>query len=377
MAQKNRTERVPDEEFGRLVGKDRVQIGERVATGKVKNVYEVQDRPNEYMFKFTDKVSVFDKPIPTLIPIKGASLAFTAAQMFELVERLGYNTHFLGMDSPIHMRVRRVEVVTDSEVLRSQGRDVPNTLIPLEFITRYHVAGSMYDGLKDGTLTPRQFGLTGMPKRGDKLESPVFEATTKFRPTDDRLTREEALEVGSISEGTWNRIRRITLGVDSEIQRRVDAAGLIHVDGKKEFALDQNGEPMIVDSFGTADEDRWWNRSEWERDHQNAPELSKEFVRQYYRRLPASEAVPSIELEILRREGVKGETYHEVLMSVRSLNKGRSEKDKLDEPKIRGLPREVTREASQIYQSVSEAITGESLERFMRSFDSAETPGIS
>ena len=45
---------------------------------------------------------------------------------------------------------------------------------------------------------------------------------------------------------------------------RARLRGLIHVDGKKEFALGPNREPVLVDSFGTLDEDRWWDAEAYE-----------------------------------------------------------------------------------------------------------------
>ena len=43
------------------------------------------------------------------------------------------------------------------------------------------------------------------------------------------------------------------------IEREVSKRGLIHVDGKKEFALGAGRKPVLVDSFGTLDGDRWWD----------------------------------------------------------------------------------------------------------------------
>ncbi|MDP2717850.1 MAG: phosphoribosylaminoimidazolesuccinocarboxamide synthase [Candidatus Micrarchaeota archaeon] len=40
--------------------------------GKVKNVYEVDE--NTLEFEFSDRVSVFDKIIPSAIPFKGETL---------------------------------------------------------------------------------------------------------------------------------------------------------------------------------------------------------------------------------------------------------------------------------------------------------------
>ena len=65
-----------------------------IRTGKVKEVYDAGDT---LLFKFTDKISVFDKIIPTLISGKGESLCRTSAFWFRKVTEMGFQTHFLSM----------------------------------------------------------------------------------------------------------------------------------------------------------------------------------------------------------------------------------------------------------------------------------------
>ncbi len=79
-----------------------------------------------------------------------------------------------------------------------------------------------------------------------------------------------------------NEIKEAILRVDRRINKSVSQRGLIHVDGKKEFAFGIGREPVLIDTFGTLDEDRWWDRKEYD-EGGKIVELSKEFVRQYYR----------------------------------------------------------------------------------------------
>ena len=50
-----------------------------------------------------------------------------------------------------------------------------------------------------------------------------------------------------------------------------------------EFAFDEGRTLMLIDTFGTADEDRFWDLKEFEKG--NYVEKSKEFVRGYYREI--------------------------------------------------------------------------------------------
>ena len=84
---------------------------------------------------------------------------------------------------------------------------------------------------------------------------------------------------------------------------------------------------MIVDTFGTADEDRWWDAAQYAQG--KCVELSKEMVRQYYRDIG----------------------YHEKLYArpARTTSPSRTSPP---------LPREKVEEVSQLYIDMYEKLTG-------------------
>jgi len=292
--------------------------------GKVKEVYEVSD--DELEFVFTDQISVFDKIIPTLIPNKGETLCRTSAHWFQVVKDLGIRTHFLRLTAPNRMRVRRVQIIPEYDRITPATR---NFLIPLEVIARYYVAGSLNDRLKAGKVRPEDLGFPRghIPKYGEALPEPFVEVTTKLEKVDRELTRKEALEISKLSEREYDDLVATVLRIDAKIHADVKGRGLIHVDGKKEFAMDADRQLMLVDTFGTADEDRWWDAQAYERGEHL--ELSKEFVRQYYRKTG----------------------YHEALMAARAA--------KRPEPEIPPLPDDVVRQVSALYVDLFERLTGE------------------
>ena len=292
--------------------------------GKVKEVYEVS--ADELEFVFTDQISVFDKIIPSLIPNKGETLNRTSAHWFQLVKDLGIRTHFLQVAAPNKMRVKRVQVIPDYDRITPTTR---NFLIPLEVIARYHVAGSMHDRLKSGRLRPESVGFPKghVPAYGEPFPEPYVEVTTKLEKVDRELTRKEALEISKLSEHEYDDLVSAVFKIDATINADVKRRGLIHVDGKKEFAMDKDRALMLVDTFGTADEDRWWDAAAYERGEH--VELSKEFVRQYYR----------------------GTGYHKVLMDARAAHG--------PEPDIPALPDDVVRQVSDLYVGLFERLTGE------------------
>ena len=115
--------------------------------------------------------------------------------------------------------------------------------------------------------------------------------------------------------------------VDVIIEREAAKSGLIHVDGKKEFALGKGRKPVLVDSFGTLDEDRWWDAKAYEAGE--IVQLSKEFVRGHY-----------IETG-----------HHDALYAAR--------KDGSDEPAIPALPQGVIDQTSKLYKDMFERLTGQ------------------
>lgn len=295
-----------------------------LAKGKVKEVYEVSDA--ELEFVFTDQISVFDKVIPSLVPHKGETLCRTSAHWFRVVEKAGIRTHFLRVADGDRMRVRRVRVIPDYSKLSPMTR---NYLIPLEVIARYYVAGSLHDRMKEGRVRPDDAGFPKghVPTYGEALPEPFLETTTKLEKVDRELTRDEAIRISGLTPAEYDDLLEAVLRIDEKLNADVRKHGLIHVDGKKEFAMDPDRRLMLVDTFGTADEDRFWDLAAYEKGQQ--VELSKEFVRQFYRKIG----------------------YHERLMAAR--NAGRPE------PDIPPLPDNVLKEVGDLYISLFERLTGE------------------
>lgn len=253
--------------------------------GKSKDILYVSRAEMEHFF--TDRLTVFDVKKPNYIPQKGATLAQTAEYMFGVAGDLGINTHFLKMTGPNSMMVRRLEVVENAEEI-----DRPNTFIPLEFIIRNYVEGSLLRAVQKNEITAAELGFENghAIRRGDRLMKQRFEMWTKLERVDRLLTHEEALRVGGISEDTVDRIRDLLFRLNDKIQevvrrnsaRKIDGelSCLIRVDGKAELGLDGKRRPIMVDSFANADEDRYWEGREY--GNGRFLDKSKEFVRQHY-----------------------------------------------------------------------------------------------
>ncbi|EQD54115.1 phosphoribosylaminoimidazole-succinocarboxamide synthase, partial [mine drainage metagenome] len=87
-----------------------------------------------------------------------------------------------------------------------------------------------------------------------------------------------------------------------------------------------DGVAMVVDTFGTADEDRFWDKDAYDRGRQ--VDFSKEFVRQHYRQTG----------------------YYDTLQHARESGQ--------PEPPIPPLPPLLVDEVSRLYTTVFERLTG-------------------
>ena len=293
--------------------------------GKVKEVYEVE-AGSELEFLFTDNISVFDKVIPTKIPQKGNSLCRTSTFWFNCAKDLGINSHFISNPAPNRMRVKKVNIIKDYSKIDNSTK---NYLIPLEFICRYYVAGSMHHRLQAGKIEPSVLGFSGGSKveYGTELPEPFIEVTTKLEPVDRSLTIDEAMKISGLTSEEYQNICETILKLDTKINSEIKSRGLIHVDGKKEFAFDAERNLMLIDTFGTADEDRFWDKAKY--DQGEFVELSKEYVRQHY----------------------KKSSYYDSLTEARDSGK--------PEPDIPPLDNDTVQEVSKLYIELYEKITGQ------------------
>lgn len=299
--------------------------------GSVKNLWDLGSEKLE--FEYSDAYSVFDwGRMPDSLAYKGESLAALGAYFFketglactwqdaalaespwlkaipgslgelvqkeiELLEREGLKSHFIEQNGKTSLIAKRVGVVAPKEhklagqTLYEYRRadKTSSQLIPLEVVFRF--------GMPPGSslserLTPEyagQLGLKKMPVPGHKLELPVIEFFSKLEDTDRFLTWEQALNYSGLEFANFERLIGRTLCVAVWLYQKFKNAGLELWDGKFEWALDEKGALMLVDSIGP-DELRIL-------DPKSGAQISKEFLRLFYRKTKWFEAVKKSKLE--------------------------------------------------------------------------------
>jgi phosphoribosylaminoimidazole-succinocarboxamide synthase len=259
-------------------------------------------------FVFSDDYSVFDwGRMPDAVPGKGAALCTTGAYNFELLEVNHVPTHYRGVyadpDAPAGTepldlgdceappRTMAIELTRTPE-LPYVGRDADESgvragydydayhaaagddfLIPLEIVFRNVV--SVGSSLRD-RAAPADYGVESddgdWPAGPVELPEPMVEFSTKFEARDRYLDRAAADAVAGAAD--LDRLAELALAVNHVVSREAERAGVVHEDGKIECRY-RDGELQVADVVGTLDESRF---------ALDGRELSKEVVRQYYRR---------------------------------------------------------------------------------------------
>ncbi len=322
--------------------------------GSVKDL-EIIERPHEKTmgrgrFYFSNRFSVFDwGPMPDEIPDKGKALCMTTSYFFEKLEDRGVSTHYLGvvengklkyldeLESPSDkIEVKLVRVINPK--LTPRGYDYSpiinagkNYLIPIEFIYRNSLpeGSSVFERLKKG-LKIEDLGLDRIPEPGERLETPIFDVSTKLEDTDRYLTWDEARKIGGLTDDEIEGIKDLLSMVSRVIGDAVRDADLWNDDGKIEVALDSERELMLVDSVGTLDECRFTYHGK---------HVSKEILRIIYRQT---------------------QWYNEICRAKERSEKGWRELCSPPPP----LPEEIVESISNLYTSMANEITG------MKFFDS-------
>jgi len=256
----------------------------------LKVLREPKETPGVGRFIFSDRYSVFDYgEMPDTIEGKGKALCMVSAFFFEKLESEGIRTHYIGLVE--EGRVKRFDEVSEAvnemeiklvRVIRPEGGYAVfknlkgNFLIPLEVIYRNTIpeGSSLLRRIERGEVKPEDFGLKSV-KAGMKLEKPIVDFSTKLEDVDRYLSHSEAKEIAGLSDEEFERLKEIVIKVDEIITSEAKKAGLVNEDGKIELAFDENRKFMVVDAVGTPDECRF---------SYDGFEVSKEFLRKYYRK---------------------------------------------------------------------------------------------
>jgi phosphoribosylaminoimidazole-succinocarboxamide synthase len=255
---------------------------------KVRDAYQLPDRRR--LLISTDRQSAFDKVLAA-VPFKGQVLTQTARYWFEETADICPN-HVISYPDP------NVVLVKDLAML------------PIEIVVRSYITGStntslwpMYDR-GERVLYGQEFpdGL----RKNEKLPDLVVTPTTKPARGghDAPITAAEILETQLVTAEQWYELAEKSLALFTRGQELASKKGLILVDTKYEFGLDENGSIVVADEIHTPDSSRYWITDTYQERFaagQEPDSLDKEFLRLWIasRCDPYRDPIPEIPAETL------------------------------------------------------------------------------
>merc|ERR1719391_508714 len=216
------------------------ELGEQ-KQGKVRSIYF---SGQNVVMVTNDRVSAFDYILPNLIPFKGQVLNMISEWAFAQTKDIVPNA--------------LVENVDSSVVVQKKMKN-----LNVELIVRGYLWGSMAAAYEKGD---RNFCGLSVPDglhRFQKFETPLFTPTTKAEVGhDENMTMAEVEKL--VGKDLAQRAKDIAMKLyqrGSELMRK---RGLILIDTKYEFGLDEKGVLHVIDEVNTPDSSRLCTVEEWE-----------------------------------------------------------------------------------------------------------------
>jgi phosphoribosylaminoimidazole-succinocarboxamide synthase len=195
--------------------------------GKAKTVFTT-DNPDKLILEFRDDTSAFD------------------GERIEQLSRKGeVNNKF---NHFIMQKLEAAGVSTQLESLLSDNESLVKKLdmIPVECVIRNYAAGSLC----------RRLGI----EEGLKLSPQTFEFFLKNDALHDPMVNEShAIAFGWATHDQIDRMKALSFVVNSVLQPLFDEGGMLLVDFKLEFGVDQQGNIVLGDEF-TPDGCRLWDK---------------------------------------------------------------------------------------------------------------------
>ncbi len=274
--------------------------------GKVRDNYDLPD--GRRIIIASDRLSAFDRNLAA-IPLKGQVLTQTAKFWFEQTADICPN-HVIEYPDPNVLIGRKL------------------TILPVEIVVRDYLAGttgtSILSLYKKGEREMYGIRLPDGMRDNEKLPQTIITPTSKafHGGHDEPLTPAEIVGQGLLSDEQWRTVSNYALALFAKGREMARERGLILVDTKYEFGIDENGTIMIADEIHTPDSSRYW------------------FLESYQQRFETGDRPESFDKDFVRNWVV-----------------ARCDPYKDDVPEI---PQDVVLETSRIYIDAFERITGQS-----------------
>jgi len=256
--------------------------------GKVRDSYNLPD--GRRIMVATDRQSAFDHVL-ACVPYKGHVLTQIARFWFDQTADICPN-HVLSYPDPNVVVGKRLD------------------MLPIEMVVRDYLTGStdtdIWTMYNNGARTPYGHRLPDGMVKNRKLPQTLITPTTKggAGEHDYPITAAEVVEQGLLTPQQWDDVSAKSLRVFERGREIAATNGLILVDTKFEFGVDEKGEIILADEILTPDSSRYWIADSYDgrlAAGEEPESLDKEFLRLWIaaRCDPYNDPIPEIPGEVL------------------------------------------------------------------------------
>ncbi len=257
--------------------------------GKVRDAYILPNR--QRLLISTDRQSAFDQ-ILTAVPHKGQVLTQVARYWFDATADICPN-QVISYPDPNVVLVKDLQMLPVEVVVRGYLTGSTNTSIwPMYERGEREIYGHTFaDGYAKNAKLPQNI-ITPTTKPADGgHDAPITEA--------------EIIATQLVTTAQWEDISKKALALFARGQEIAAEKGLILVDTKYEFGVDENGVVTIADEIHTPDSSRYWIADTYQEriDAGLEPEsLDKEFLRLWVAGQcdPYNEPIPEIPADTVK-----------------------------------------------------------------------------
>ena len=254
--------------------------------GKVRDIYDLGDK---LLFVASDRISAFDRILPTGIPRKGEVLTQISRFWFDFLgERIAH--HVITTDPALFPE----ELQPYLDQLAGRSMLVKKAeILPVECIVRGYLAGSGWkEYQREGTVCgiPLSEGL----QNSSRLPEPIFTPSTKAEGGlhDENIPFSKMVDL--VGQEIADRAKAASLEIYSRGAEHALTQGIIIADTKFEFGL-LDGELILVDEVLTPDSSRFWPEDLYQ-PGKSQPSFDKQYVRDYLESINWSKEPPVPEL---------------------------------------------------------------------------------
>jgi len=215
--------------------------------GKVRDVYDLDDK---LLMIATDRISVFDIVLPTLIPYKGIILTQLSSYWFNKTKSIIKNHIIVDDFNLMPSNLKKFIELKDRSVLVRKAEP-----IMVECVVRGYITGSAWNAYKNGEAICGIKLPEGLVE-SDKLPEPLFTPTTKAMTGHDEAIIEGQMRK-QFGDKLTDTLKNASLKIYNFAEMEARKKGIIIADTKFEFGI-LDGEIILIDELLTPDSSRLW-----------------------------------------------------------------------------------------------------------------------